>query len=272
MEDLVALTARQAVDGLAAGTLSPFELIDAAERRIAETDPQINAMPTRCFDRARERAAELAANPPTDPGPGHLHGLPLAIKDLVDVAGVRTTYGSPIFADHVPETSDLLVEQLERNGGIVIGKSNTPEFGAGANTFNEVFGTTCNPWDITTTCGGSSGGSAAALASGQVWLASGSDLGGSLRIPASFCGVVGLRPSPGRVAHSPGSNPFDSLPVQGPMGRTAADVALMLDAMAGFSRWDPLSLPAPLRPFLETTLEARPPARPSERHSQRTCR
>jgi len=261
MEDLVALSARDAVDRLAAGDLSPLELIDAAERRIAQTEPLINAMPTLCFDRARARARDLAANPPTDSGPGYLHGLPVAIKDLVDVAGVRTTYGSPIFADHVPETSDILVENLEQNGGIVIGKANTPEFGAGANTFNEVFGTTSNPWDTTTTCGGSSGGSAAALAAGQVWLASGSDLGGSLRIPASFCGVVGFRPSPGRVAHSPGSNPFDSLPIQGPMGRNAADTALMLDAMTGMSRWDPLSLPAPARPFLEAAIEPRPPAR-----------
>jgi len=261
MEDLVALTAREAVARLAAGAVSPLELIDAAERRIAETDPQINAIPTRCFDRARDRARDLAANPPTDTGPGYLHGLPLAIKDLNDVAGVRTTHGSPIFADNVPETSDILVQQLERNGGIVIGKANTPEFGAGANTFNEVFGTTSNPWDTTTTCGGSSGGSAAALAAGQVWLAAGSDLGGSLRIPASFCGVVGFRPSPGRVAHSPGSDPFNSLPIQGPMARDTADTALMLDAMAGFNRWDPLSLPAPTRPFLEAATEARPPAR-----------
>ena len=154
------------------------------------------------------------------PGPGWLAGLPIAVKDLNDVAGVRTTYGSPIYADHVPARSDIMVERLEERGGIVLGKSNTPEFGAGANTFNEVFGETLNPWNTRLTCGGSSGGSAVALATGQVWLATGSDLGGSLRTPASFCSVVGLRPSPGRVANGPNERPFGTLSVEGPMGRT----------------------------------------------------
>ncbi len=132
-----------------------------------------------------------------------LAGLPIAVKDLNDVAGVRTTYGSPIFADHVPERSDILVETLEDNGAIVLAKSNTPEFGHGANTFNEVFGKTRNPWNTAMTCGGSSGGAAVAVATGQVWLATGSDLGCSLRTPAAFCSVVGLRPAPGRVARGP---------------------------------------------------------------------
>ena len=160
-------------------------------------------------------------------------GLPIAVKDLTDVAGVRTTYGSPIYADHVPERSDILVERLEERGAVVIAKSNTPEFGAGGQTFNEVFPATRNPWDTTRTCGGSSGGSAVALASRQAWLATGSDLGGSLRTPASFCSVVGLRPSPGRIAHGPAELPFDTLTVEGPMARDVADAALMLDAMCG---------------------------------------
>src|SRR5215470_15160421 len=195
------------------------------------------------------------------PGPGWLGGLPLAVKDLNDVAGVRTTYGSPIYADHVPARSDILVERLEERGAIVMGKSNTPEFGAGANAFNEVFGETRNPWNTALTCGGSSGGSAAALAAGQAWLATGSDLGGSLRTPASFCSVVGLRPSPGRVAHGPKTRPFGTLSVEGPMGRTVGDVALMLDAMVTRHPEDPLSLDPPPEPFQVAAAARRAPRR-----------
>ncbi len=248
MSDLVSLTAREAVSLLRKGAVSPLELIAAAEARIEAVEGRVNALPTLCLERARERARRLMARPMEDRG--LLAGLPLAIKDLVDVAGVRTTYGSPIYADHAPARSDILVETLEARGGIVIGKSNTPEFGAGANTFNEVFGRTRNPWDLRMTCGGSSGGSAVALATGEVWLASGSDLGGSLRTPASFCAVVGLRPSPGRVARGPAPLPFGTLSVEGPMARTVGDAALMLDALAGAHPADPLSLPAPGRPFL----------------------
>ena len=249
MNELSRLTARQTIALLISGEVTPLQLIDAAAERIAATDGAVNALPTLCLDRARTRAESLV--PDTEDRPGRLHGLPIAVKDLTEVAGVRCTMGSPIFADHVPERSDILVERLEANGAIVVAKSNTPEFGAGANTFNEVFGTTRNPWDLTTTCGGSSGGSAAALAAGQVWLATGSDLGGSLRIPGSFCGVVGFRPSPGRIARAPSAMPFDDLSVQGPMGRTVGDAALMLDAMAGHHVRDPISLPAPDRPFLD---------------------
>ncbi len=196
MNDLVRLTARQAVAELKRGTVSPLELIDAALERIDETDPALNALPTICAERARDHAARLPDLDEDKTPRGYLHGLPIAIKDLKDVAGVRSTRGSPIFRDNIPDKSDLLVANLESRGGIVLAKSNTPEFGAGANTFNEVFGKTRNPWDTAKTCGGSSGGSATALASGQIWLASGSDFGGSLRIPASFCSVVGLRPTP----------------------------------------------------------------------------
>lgn len=251
MEDLIRLTAREAVGLLKKGAVSPLELIAAAERRISRVEPEVNALPTLCLDRARERAARLMQDPPSDPPPGYLYGLPVAIKDLVEVAGVRTTYGSPIYAGHVPVRSDYSVEHLEANGAVVIAKSNTPEFGAGANTFNEVFGATRNPWNTAMTCGGSSGGAAVALATGEVWLAEGSDLGGSLRIPASFCSVVGLRPSPGRVARGPKVLPFDTLAVCGPMGRNAGDVALLLDAQAGRHPGDPLSLPVPPRPYVE---------------------
>src|SRR5919108_4872 len=149
------------------------------------------------------------------------------------VERLRTTQGSLIFADHVPQKSDILVEHLERNGAIVYAKSNTPEFGTGANTFNEVFGPTLNPWDRSRSAAGSSGGAAVALATGTAWLAHGSDMGGSLRNPASFCGIVGLRPSIGRVAHTPGAQVDGTLGVQGPMARNVEDLALLLDAMSG---------------------------------------
>ena len=180
-----------------------------------------------------------------------LAGLPVLIKDLVEVEGVRTTQGSPIFADDVPDFSDWQVERIEAAGGIVLGKTNTPEFGAGANTFNEVFGITRNPWNRALTCGGSSGGAAVALATGMAWLADGSDLGGSLRTPASFCGVVGLRPSPGRVPHGPRAVPFGTLAVNGPMARDVRDAALFLDVLAGFDPRDPLSYDAPAVPYAE---------------------
>ena len=190
-----------------------------------------------------------------DRGPNDLAGLPNAVKDLNEVEGVRTTQGSPIFADHVSSQSDFMVQQLERNGALVIAKSNTPEFGAGANTFNEVFGRTCNPWGTGKNPGGSSGGSAAALASGQVWLATGSDLGGSLRIPAAYCSVVGLRPSPGRVSNGPGLLPFGLMSVEGPMARNVGDVALMLDAQAGPHPYDPVSLPAAAPGAFQTAVD-----------------
>ncbi|MEX2298305.1 MAG: amidase family protein [Dongiaceae bacterium] len=250
-DELIRLTAREAVSLLKSGAVSPLELIDAALDRIEATDGAINAMPTLCPERARGHAMRLAAgmNVPADPGPGWLAGLPIAIKELDDLAGVRTTYGSPIFADNVPTRSDIMVEGLEANGAIAIGMSNSPEFGAGGNTFNEVHGETRNPWNAALNAAGSSGGSAAALATGQVWLATGSDLGGSLRTPASFCSVVGFRPSPGRVAHGPSELKFGPLSIHGPMARNVGDAALMLDAMAGWHIEDPLSLPPPAQPF-----------------------
>ena len=239
--ELVQATACAIVDKLNSGDVTPLDLLDVLEKRIAAVDGQVNALPTLCFDRARTRARTLMRKPAGERG--LLAGLPVPIKDLTDVEGVLTTQGSPIYRDHVPARSDLVVERLEGNGALVYAKSNTPEFGAGANTFNEVFGATRNPWDLSRSAAGSSGGAAAALACGAAWLAHGSDMGGSLRNPASFCGVVGMRPSIGRVAHTPAAKIDRNLGVQGPMARNVEDVALLLDAMSGEQPADPLSLP-----------------------------
>jgi amidase len=253
MNDLLLLTARDVVSLLKQRKVSPLELVEAVAKRIEEVDGQINAVPTRCFEQAVERAHDFASNAKGNPPTHYLYGLPVLVKDLTEVKGVRTTYGSPIFADNIPTCSNHLVETLEQNGAIVMGKTNTPEFGAGGNTYNAVFGATRNPWNTAMTCGGSSGGSAAALASGEAWLATGNDLAGSLRTPASFCSVVGFRPSPGRVASGPSPVIFDPLGIEGPMARNVKDAALMLDAQVGQWAGDPLSLPIPKDSFLATT-------------------
>lgn len=198
-DDLIRLTATEVVARLRRREISPLELIDAAASRIDTVDGKVNALPIRFLDTAREKARQfMAQKPPQDPPAGWLAGLPLAAKDYNDVAGQRTTFGSPIFADAVAPANDHTVATLEASGAIFMAKSNVPEF-AGSNTFNPVFGATRNPWNLKMTAGGSSGGAAAALASGTQWLAMGSDLGGSLRIPASYCAIVGMRPSIGRV-------------------------------------------------------------------------
>src|ERR1051326_9059444 len=255
--ELIKTDAVTLVGLLQRGELTPHDLLDALEARIAAVDGRVNALPTLCFDRARAHADRLMRLPVSERGP--LAGLPVPIKDLIAVQGVRTTQGSPIYADHIPNRSDIMVERLEANGGIVYAKSNTPEFGAGANTFNEVFGATRNPWNLARSAAGSSGGAAAALASGTAWVAHGSDTGGSLRNPASFCGIVGMRPSIGRVARNPAAKIDRTLGVQGPMARNVDDLALLLDAMTGEHPADPLSLPAPARPFREVMKgEAKP--------------
>jgi len=240
-DELIRADAVSLVGRLKRGEITPHDLLDALEKRIAAVDGAVNALPTRCFDRARAHADRLMRLPIAERGA--LAGMPVPIKDLVDVAGVRSTQGSPIFKDKIPQVSDILVDHLEAAGGIVYAMSNTPEFGAGANTFNEVFGATRNPWNTSRSAAGSSGGAAVALATGMAWLAHGSDMGGSLRNPASFNGIVGLRPSIGRVAHTPDGAVDTNLSQQGPMARNVEDVALLLDAMSGEDARDPLSLP-----------------------------
>ena len=262
-EDLTRMSATEAVACLRKRDISPLDLIDAAEARIAAVEPHVNALPTLCFDRARAHAQRLMAEryPLAANEPGWLGGLPVSIKDLTDVAGVRTTYGSPIFRDHVPARSHPLVERIERLGGIVVAKSNTPEFGAGGSTFNEVFGRTSNPWNLALTCGGSTGGGAVSVATGEVWLAQGSDHGGSLRLPGSYCSVVGIRPSPGRVTRGTVNNLYSPLSVLGPMARNVADLALFLDTMAGYCPHDPLTFDAPAESFTAALRRAGPPRR-----------
>lgn len=262
-DDLIRMTATEAVARLTSGEVTPLDLIDAAEARIAACEPLLNALPTTCFEHARAHAQRImAARKPDDAARrGWLAGLPLAIKDVTDVAGVRTTYGSPIFADHVPEVSHPVVARIEAAGGIVVAKSNTPEFAAGGSTFNEVFGRTRNPWNAALTPAGSTGGGAAALAAGEIWLAHGTDHAGSLRRPATYCSVVGLRPSAGRVTRGTTQHLFAPLSVQGPMARTVADVALFLDAMAGLCPRDPLTFDAPTVPFVEAVRQPRAPKR-----------
>ncbi len=260
-DELVRLTATEAVALLKRREVSPLELVEAAAARIEAVDEQVNALPIRFLDQARAAAKRLAAKAPgQDARPGWLAGLPIAVKDYNDVGGQITTYGSPIFAQSRAACSDLTVAALEASGAIPIAKSNVPEF-AGAHTFNTIFGATRNPRHTGMTAGGSSGGSAAALAAGMVWLSTGNDLGGSLRIPASYCGIVGMRPSVGRVPRPASGLPFDPLWVEGPMGRTVADVALMLDAEAWPDPGDPLSAPAPVVPFVRAVREPKPPRR-----------
>src|SRR3954469_8427467 len=256
---LIGATACAVVEQLNSGEVTPLHLLDALEARIAEVDGEVNALPTLCFDRARTHAKELMKRPIR--GRGLLAGLPVPIKDLTAVAGVLTTQGSPIYNDAVPERSDLVVEHLESNGALIYAKSNTPEFGAGANTFNEVFGATRNPWDLSRSAAGSSGGAAAALATGTAWLAHGTDMGGSLRKPASFCGVVGMRPSIGRVAHTLVAQIDRNITVHGPMARNVEDLALLLDAMSGEYPADPLSLPSPTISFLSGARSGKRPMR-----------
>ncbi len=258
-QELIGQSACHVVEKLKAGEVTPLDLLDVLEKRIAEVDGKVNALPILCFDRAHDRAKAMMKKKTGERG--LLAGLPIPIKDLSDVAGVRNTQGSPIYKDNIPLRSDIVVEHLEDNGAVVYAKSNTPEFGAGANTFNEVFGATLNPFDTSRSAAGSSGGAAVALATGMAWLAHGSDMGGSLRNPASFCGVVGMRPSIGRVAHTPKSKIDRTLGVQGPMARNVEDLALFLDAMSGEHPADPLSLPALSSSFLAAARSGNKPKR-----------
>lgn len=238
---LLSLTATEAVARLKSREVSSLELVEASIARIEAVEPQVNAMPITCFDRARDKARRFDAG---QGGESLLAGLPMSVKDLDEVAGVRhTNGGSVIFKDYVSTQSAPMVELLEGNGAITMGKSSSPEFGFNANTINDLFGPTRNPYDTSRTAAGSSGGAAVSVATGEVWLATGSDLGSSIRLPAAYNSVVGLRPSPGRVPRARKGMPFNTLAVVGPIARTVADTALMLDAMVGECWSDPLTLP-----------------------------
>jgi amidase len=219
--------------------------------RIDQVNPALNAIVTQIPERALEEALKADESQAQGRPLGPLHGLPIAHKDLVLTAGIRTTFGSLLLKDYVPNRDDSIVGRLREAGAIALGKTNVPEFGAGSQTFNEVFGETRNPWDLSKTCGGSSGGAAVALSAGMVPIADGSDMGGSLRNPASFCHVVGLRPSPGRVPVVGGQMAWQTLSVLGPMARNVEDVALLLSAMAGPDPACPISIDTPGHLFRE---------------------
>jgi amidase len=238
-------TARAMADAVRRREISARELLELHLSRIAERNPQLNAIVS--LDEERARAGAAAADEATARGGdlGPLHGLPFAFKDTHDVAGWRTTYGSPLFADHLPDTDELVVERIRAAGVVPLGKTNVPEFAAGSHTFNPVFGTTLNPVDPTRSAGGSSGGAACALRAAMVPLADGSDMGGSLRNPASFCGVVGLRPSLGRVPSWPTDNLWETTSTSGPLARNVGDLALLLSVLAGPDARVPTALGEP---------------------------
>lgn len=261
--ELCQLSAREVVGLLRRKEISPIDLLEASEQRVEQVNGDVNAIVTECFARAR---AQLETDLPTyeaQHGSHHawLGGLPVGIKDLTDVEGVRTTYGTKGLADNVPEEDDPVVELLEKRGALVVGKTNTPEMGAGGNTFNDVFGYTRNPWDTRKNAGGSSGGAAVSLATGEVWLSEGSDLAGSLRTPASYNGVVGFRTTPGRAFGGPMNYGFSGEGISGPMARDVADCALFLDAMCGYDERSPMSLPEPYEPFQKAVEKATPKVR-----------
>ena len=252
--DLCAWPATDLVRSIVARELSAVEVMEAHLARIDRVDPAVNAIVTLLPDEARRGAEAADAAVARGDALGPLHGLPVAHKDLTWTKGIRTTFGCRAFEHFVPDADALIVERLRAAGAITIGKTNTPELGAGSQTFNAVFGATRNPYDTTKTCGGSSGGAAVALATGMLPIADGSDLGGSLRNPAGFCNVVGFRPSPGRVPIWPSQAAWFPMGVQGPMARNVTDVALMLSAIAGPDPRAPISLPEPgtvFRPPLE---------------------
>src|ERR1700734_364515 len=222
-QDICFLTATEMAGLIRRKKLSARETLDAHLKQIERVNPKVNAIVTLVADQARENARKADEAQARGVPLGPLHGLPIAHKDLVETAGIRTTFGSRIFKDYVPKHDAILVERIRNAGAICIGKTNAPEFGAGSQTFNAGFGATKNPHDLTKTCGGSSGGAAVSLACGMLPIADGSDLGGSLRNPASFCSVVGIRTSPGRVPKVPSRDGWNTLNVVGPMARTVED-------------------------------------------------
>ena len=243
--DICFLTAVEMASLIRRKKLSAREVMAAHLKQIERVNPQVNAIVTLIAEQAIENARKADEAQAHGASLGPLHGLPVVHKDLFDTAGVRTTHGSRILKDNVPKQDAIIVERIKKAGAISVGKSNTPEFGAGSQTFNEVFGATKNPYDLTKTCGGSSGGAAVSLACGMVPIADGSDSGGSLRNPAAFCSVVGMRTAPGRVPTAAQGNAWSTLSVEGPMARTVADVALLLSAIAGPDPRCPISISEP---------------------------
>jgi Asp-tRNA(Asn)/Glu-tRNA(Gln) amidotransferase A subunit family amidase len=256
--DLSAVTARRLIGSR---KLSPVELLESCLARIGAVNHAVNAMVAMDADRAMDVAKHAEAAAMRGDALGPLHGLPIGIKDLEETKGLRTTWGSPLFADHVPTRDEAMVVNLRNAGAVVVGKTNTPEFGAGANTRNVVYGATGNAFDPTKSAAGSSGGSAVALATGMVPIASGSDTGGSLRNPAAFNGIVGFRPSPGLVPSERRGLGWSALPVLGPMARSAEDCALLLAAMADDDALDPLAYTLPGRAVRREPGDYFPPAR-----------
>jgi len=250
LADLCFLPAEELAAAIRKKNISPREVVEAVLERIEKVNPKVNAYCTVVPEMARETARRAEEKVMRGEVVGPLHGVPFSVKDLNLTKGVRTTFGSKIFEHFVPQEDGLIVERMKNAGAILIGKTNTPEFGAGANTYNSVFGATRNPWKPTHTCGGSSGGAAVALACGLGPLATGSDLGGSLRIPAAFCGVVGFRTTPGLIPIYPSLLAYDNLGVEGPMARTVGDAALMLSVAAGEDPRAPISFPSDPRAFL----------------------
>ena len=250
MRDLTFTPAVELLKLYRARKVSPREVMDAVLARIDAINPKVNAVVTLARDaalwEARRATAALKRGAPLPP----LFGLPVAIKDVTATKGIRTTQGSKLFENHVPEADALVVQRVRAAGGIVIGKTNTPEFAFGPNTVNAVFGATRNPWNLERTAGGSSGGSAAGLATGMFPLAEGTDLGGSLRGPAAFCGVVGFRTTPGLIPRYPSALAWDTYSVEGPMARTVGDTALLLSVMAGADDRSPISYEVDTRELL----------------------
>lgn len=259
---IIKLPAREIARRVKAGEIAPAAVVEAHLAAIELHNPRLNAVVTptaeQALDRARALERRLAAGEPVGP----LAGVPVGVKDTHPTRGVRTTYGSPLMKDHVPDADALIVERMLAADAIMIGKTNTPEFAYGANTTNPVFGATRNPWNPALTSAGSTGGGAAGLVAGMFALATGSDLGGSLRLPAAFCGTVGLRPSAGLVPLVPSPQPWWPLSVDGPMARNVADVALMLQAIAGPHPLEPHVVPIEGRDFLAA---ATAPLRPGLR-------
>lgn len=249
MSELVWMTATELVALIRRREVSALEVLTAHLEQIAAINPRVNAIVTYLPEQAIETAKRADERQARGEALGLLHGLPIAHKDLFETRGIRTTMGSSVFRDYVPESDDLIITRLKAAGCVTVGKTNVPEFGAGSHTFNPVFGATRNPYDLMRSCGGSSGGAAVALATGMIPIADGSDMGGSLRNPASFCNVVGFRPSPGRVPRYPKSDGWSTLSVDGPMGRTVQDVALMLQAIAGYDARSPIALQEPASIF-----------------------